>query len=109
MKLIQNQARYFKQDGVFKVEQSVSIDKASHYFYFTKVRALLECALGGESSITISPDSKTIYWVDNIVTPDSRAFKFSQDDLIHIFKDCLYSEPTTVNERSIKYLVDIKA
>lgn len=90
MKLIQNQATYFKQDGMFKVEQSVSIDKDSHYFYFTRVCALLECALGDENSITISPDSKTIYWVENLVTPDSRAFKFSQEELIRIFKDCVY-------------------
>lgn len=108
MKLIQNQPVYFKKDGMSKVKQSVSIDNTSPYFYFTRVRALLEVAVGEEYQITISSDSKTVYWVDNLVTKESRAYRFSKESLMRIFKDCLYGDPTTVNERTIKHLVDVE-
>jgi hypothetical protein len=108
MKLIQNQPVYFKQDGAYKVKQSVSIDKTSHNLYFTRLRILLEDAIGEDNSITISSDSKTIYWIDRLYTPDSRAFRFSQEDLVRVFKDCLCSAPTRVNELTFKHLVDIE-
>jgi hypothetical protein len=90
MKILQLPSRYFKEEGMFKIEYTVVLD--TWYLKFTNIPILLEDALGEGVSVKVSEDGKTLRWVE---VTSNRAVKWSEVELSRIFKDCVVDKNPT--------------